>query len=57
MIPITLSIVVIILGALACIGLGAAGYRYMLRRNPDKLEQWAQQIKAAGARAQAQLEK
>lgn len=25
---------------------GAAGYRYMLKRDPAKLEAWAQEIKA-----------
>lgn len=56
MITFTLSLVVIVLGALACIGLGAAGYRYLLKRNPDKLEQWAAQIKAAAAKTQARLD-
>lgn len=56
MITLTLSLVVVVLGALVCIGAGAAGYRYMLKRNPAKLEQWAAQIKAAGERAQAKLD-
>jgi hypothetical protein len=31
----------------AAIGIGAAGYRYYLKRDPAKLEAWAQAIKAA----------
>jgi uncharacterized protein HemX len=30
------------------IGLGASGYRYMLKRNPAKLEQWAAEAKKIG---------
>lgn len=31
-------------------GLGAAGYRYWLKRDPAKLEKWAQEAKKAGDR-------
>lgn len=27
------------------IGLGAMGYRYMLKRDPEKLEEWAKLIR------------
>jgi hypothetical protein len=56
MTSITLSLLVLIFGALACIGLGAAGYRYLLKRNPAKLEAWAAAIKAARDKAAAKLE-
>ena len=29
-------------------GLGAAGYRYMLKKDPVTLEKWAAEAKAAG---------
>lgn len=31
------------------IGLGASGYRYYLKRDPLKVEQWADDIRAAKA--------
>lgn len=34
-------------------GLGAAFYRYMLKRDPAKLELWAAQVKAAAEKAKA----
>lgn len=33
------------IGLVVGIGLGAMGYRYLLKRDPEKLEEWAQQIK------------
>lgn len=32
-------------------GVGCMFYRYWLRRDPARLERWAQEIKRAGARA------
>lgn len=53
----TFSLLVLILVGLAGVGLGAAGYRYMLRRNPEKLEAWATAIREARERVQQRLEK
>lgn len=36
------------IAVLVGICLGAAGYRYLLKRNPAKLEAWAAAAKAAG---------
>ena len=30
------------------VGFGASGYRYMLKRDPAKLEQWAAEAKRVG---------
>ena len=35
--------------------IGAAGYRYVLKRNPAKLEAWARQIKLAREAAERKL--
>lgn len=51
--PLPLLVLLLIVWGL----LVAAGYRYMVKRNPAKLEQWAAQIKAAGERAEAALKK
>jgi hypothetical protein len=56
MFSMTFSLAVLLAVAVGCIGLGAAGYRYMLKRNPAKLEAWAQAIKEARERAQARLD-
>lgn len=56
MLTMTFSLLAVAAIAIVSAGLGAAGYRYMLKRNPAKLEQWAQQIKAAGERAQAKID-
>lgn len=56
MFAMTFSLIVVVAVGLACIGLGAAGYRYLLKRNPAKLEDWAAAIKAAREKAQAKLE-
>lgn len=37
------------------IALGFAGYRYYLKRNPEKLEAWARRIKLAGDSAETKL--
>lgn len=29
---------------------GAAGYRYLLKRDPERLEAWAKELKAASRR-------
>lgn len=33
------------------VAVGAWGYRYMLKRDPAKLEEWADQIRAAKRKA------
>lgn len=48
-----ITITLYVVAALLLIGTGAAGYRYMLKRDPAKLEAWAKAIKEASARAQA----
>ncbi len=48
---ILLYIIVFVAGA----GLGAAGYRYNLKRNPERLEGWARSIKIAREAAEAKL--
>ena len=53
---ITVPLLLFVLLLLLAIGAGAWGYRYLLKRNPAKLEQWAAQINAAAARAQAKLD-
>jgi hypothetical protein len=40
---------------LAGVGIGAAGYRYYLKRDPSKLEAWAQALKAAGDTIKAKV--
>jgi hypothetical protein len=55
MFTMTFSVLVLIAVAVACVGLGAAGYRYLLKRNPEKLEAWAAAIKEKAAAAQAKL--
>lgn len=44
-----------VLTFVAGIALGFAGYRYFLKRNPEKLEAWARQIKLARQAAEAQV--
>jgi Na+-transporting methylmalonyl-CoA/oxaloacetate decarboxylase gamma subunit len=56
MFSMTFSLLVLIIVAVACIGLGAAGYRYLLKRNPAKIEAWAAAIKEARERLQAKLQ-
>lgn len=56
MFSMTFSLLVLVIVAVACIGLGAAGYRYLLKRNPAKIEAWAAAIKEARERLQAKLQ-
>jgi hypothetical protein len=56
MISFTFNLLILALMALVCIGIGAAGYRYMLKRNPEKLEAWAQEINAAAENARRKLD-
>lgn len=41
-----MELISIVLAALVGLCVGAGGYRYMLKRDPEKLEAWARQIKA-----------
>lgn len=56
MISFTFNILMLAVMAIVCIGIGAAGYRYMLKRNPAKLEAWVQEINDAADRARRKLE-
>lgn len=40
---------------LAGVGLGFAGYRHYMRRNPDQLEAVAKRLKAAGKAIESRL--
>lgn len=41
-----MDLIALLVGAAGGLFVGAAGYRYMLKRNPEKLEAWAREIKA-----------
>lgn len=38
------------------IGAGAAGYRYMLKKDPATLEKWAAEAKALGDKAKSEFD-
>lgn len=40
-----MDLIVLIVVAVVCFGAGAAFYRYMLKRDPEKLEAWARAIR------------
>jgi hypothetical protein len=42
-----MELISVAIGFAAGIAVGFAGYRYSLKRNPEKLEAWAKSIKAA----------
>lgn len=42
-----MEFLIILLAFLAGLAVGFAGYRYSLKRDPEKLEAWAKSIKAA----------
>lgn len=42
--------------SLISFGFGAWFYRWMLRRDPTKLERWAQELKKLGEQAKAKLD-
>jgi uncharacterized iron-regulated membrane protein len=49
------TIIIAALTGIACLGLGAAGYRYYLKRDPAKLEALAQALKAAGQKIEEKV--
>jgi hypothetical protein len=49
------TIIISTITGIACLGLGAAGYRYYLKRDPAKLEAWAQALKTAGEKIEAKV--
>ena len=50
------AILPLVIGLILGMGLGAAGYRHMLKRDPETLEMWAKEIKAKGEQAERKLE-
>lgn len=40
-----MELIMFLAGCAAGLFVGAAGYRYMLKRDPDKLEEWARVIR------------
>jgi hypothetical protein len=49
------TIIIAALSFVAGGALGAAGYRYYLKRDPAKLEAWAQALKAAGQKIEEKV--
>ena len=43
-----MELIPFVIAFVAGLAVGAAGYRYMLKRDPAKLEAWAQKLKEAG---------
>lgn len=41
-----MDLITLAIGAAVGLFVGAAGYRYMLKRDPERLEAWAREIKA-----------
>jgi uncharacterized membrane protein YdjX (TVP38/TMEM64 family) len=50
-----MEILAIVLYTAVVFGLGMAAYRFMLKRDPERLERWAQEAKRAGDRARDKL--
>jgi hypothetical protein len=44
------TMIMMMLSGLAGVAVGAMGYRYLLKRDPETLERWAQEFKAQGRR-------
>jgi len=51
----TLELLFTIATHAVAVGVGAWGYRWMLRRDPAKLERWAAELGAAGDKIKAKL--
>lgn len=45
-----MELIPLIIAGVVGIALGAMGYRYLLKRNPEKIEQWAAEIAALKAK-------
>lgn len=45
-----MEVVILVVACAVSFGVGMASYRYMLKRDPVKLEQWAQEAKRHGDR-------
>lgn len=41
-----MDLITLAIGIAVGLFVGAAGYRFMLKRNPEQLEAWAREIKA-----------
>lgn len=50
-----MEILLLALAAVVIFFAGMAAYRYSLKRDPEKLERWAQEAKRAGDRARDKL--
>lgn len=51
----SMEILLLALAAVVIFFAGMAAYRYALKRDPEKLERWAQEAKRAGDRARDKL--
>lgn len=52
-----IALVPALLIAVISFAFGIWAYRYSLKKNPEKLEQWAKEIKLAGERAKQELDR
>ncbi len=50
-----MEIIILVVSCAISFGLGMASYRYMLKRDPVKLEKWAQEAKRQGERFKSGL--